>query len=79
MTYDRDIKDLVILRLRSVPSDMLISVGNYGDFTGDQLIKEVDKGTQLGDTVVRMHLLFIRKMPTLSKRISELSEKLEEC
>jgi len=77
MPYDRDTKDLVIFRLRSVPSNMLVSIGNYGEFTGDQLISEVDKGTPLGDTVVRMHLLFIKKMPTLSKRISEFSDRLE--
>ena len=77
MTFDRDVKDLVILRLRSVPSDIIISVGHFGEFTGEQLIKEVDKGTDIGNAVVKRHLLFIRSMPTLSKRIAEYSENLE--
>lgn len=77
MTFDKDVKELVILRLRSVPSDIIISVGNFGEFTGEQLIKEVGKGSEIGNAIIRKHLLFIRTMPTLSKRIADYSETVE--
>lgn len=71
MSYDENVKELVILRLRAIPSDLTISIGGYGEFTRDQLIEEVEKGSKVGEAAVRMELLFIRKMPLISKRLSE--------
>lgn len=71
MEYDRDVKDLIKLRLMSVPSNIKISIGGFGEFTKDQLIEEVEKGSSAGNAAIRMELLFIRKMPSIAKRISE--------
>lgn len=71
MIYDKSVKELVKLRLMSTPSNIKISIGSLGEFTRDQLIEEVEKGTPAGNTAIRMELLFIRKMPLISKRISE--------
>lgn len=59
------IKKLVKERLYSMPPDVSFSVGNYGDFTRDQLIEEVDKGSDVGKAAIEMQLNFIRKMPKL--------------
>ncbi len=71
MNYSKDVKELVKLRLMSTPSNIKISLGSLGEFDRDQLIDEVERGTEVGDAVIKMELLFIRKMASLSKRISE--------
>jgi len=69
--YSENIKELVKLRLMSTPSNIKISIGSFGEFSKDQLIEEVEKGTPVGNAAIRMELLFIRKMASISKRISE--------
>lgn len=59
------IKKLVKERLRAMPPDVSFSVGNFGDYTRNQLIEEVDKGTEVGKAAIEMQLTFIRKMPKL--------------
>lgn len=71
MAYDKSVKDLVKLRLMSTPSNIKISIGGFGEFTRDQLIEEVEKGTDAGNAAIRMELLFIRKMASIPKRISD--------
>jgi hypothetical protein len=71
MNYSNDVKELVKLRLMSTPSNIKISIGSLGEFDRDQLINEVKNGTVVGNATIRMELLFIRKMASLSKRISE--------
>ena len=59
------IKRLVKERLHAMPPDVSFSVGNFGDYTLNQLIDEVDKGTEVGKAAIEMQLTFIRKMPKL--------------
>lgn len=59
------IKRLVKERLHSMPPDISFSVGNFGDYTRNQLIEEVDKGTEVGKAAIEMQLTFIRKMPRI--------------
>ena len=59
------IKTLVKERLRAMPPDVSFSVGNFGDYTRNQLIDEVDKGSEVGKAAIDMQLTFIRKMPKL--------------
>lgn len=67
MHYSENVKELVKLRLMSSPSNIKVSIGNFGEFTKDQLVEEIDKGTAVGDAAIRMELTFIRKMPSISK------------
>ena len=48
-----------------------ISLDGLGEFTGDELIEQVEKSTPAGDAAIRMELIFIRKMPSISKRIAQ--------
>lgn len=69
METDADyIKKLVKERLHAMPPDVSFSVGNFGDYTRNQLIEEVDKGTEVGKAAIEMQLTFIRKMPGLLNR-----------
>ena len=66
METDMDyIKKLVKERLHAMPPDVSFSVGNFGDFTRDELIEEVDKVTEVGKAAIDMQIEFIRKMPRL--------------
>ncbi len=65
MEYDLSIKNLVKQRLAAMPPEISFSIGEYGDFTRDQLINEVEKGTEIGKEIMEMQVSFIRKMPRL--------------
>lgn len=64
-TDNEYIKKLVKERLHAMPPDVNFSVGSFGDYTRDQLIEEVDKGSDVGKSAIEMQLNFIRKMPRL--------------
>lgn len=76
MEYDDNVKELVILRLRAIPSNLKISIGNFGEFTKDELIREVEKESPAGRAAIRMELLFLREMPSISRRVSEAEKEL---
>ncbi len=65
---DKDyLKKLVKERLLALPPDVSFSVGQFGDYTRDELIEEVEKGSEIGKAAIEMQLTFIRKMPQLIK------------
>lgn len=66
--YDNDIKKLIKKRLSAMPPDISFSVGEFGDFTRDELIQEVDKESEIGKEMIEMELNFIKKMPSLLKK-----------
>ena len=68
--YDESIKDIVKKRLMAMPHDITFSVGDFGEYTRDQLIDEVEKETDVGEMMVEMQVEFIKKMPKLSVKSS---------
>jgi len=56
----KDIKKLVIARLEALPSDKMISIGDLGEFTRDDLIERVDKGDEVGDKITEIQLEYLR-------------------
>lgn len=60
-----NLKELVRARLASMPPEVSFSIGAYGDFTRDQLIEEVERGTKIGLAAIEMEVNFIRRMPKL--------------
>lgn len=65
-------KRLVRIRLAAMPPNVSFSIGNYGDFTPQQLIEEVNKESEIGKATIEMQLSFIRKMPKLAATASRL-------
>ena len=63
------LKKLVVTRLGAVPPDVSYSIGKYGDFTRDQLIEQVEKGTEVGKAATEMELSFLRKLPNFAKMV----------
>lgn len=66
---DEIIKKIVKERLRAMPPNISFSIGEFGDFTRDQLIHEVDIGSEIGKETVEMELNFIRKMPRILEKL----------
>lgn len=63
-----DIEYLKLLakeRLRTLPPEVSFSIGNFGDFTRDELIEEIDKYTEVGKATIEMQINFIKKMPKI--------------
>lgn len=72
MLMDSDyVNKLVVTRLQSMPPNTSFSVGNYGDFTRDELISEVKNGTPVGKAAIEMELNFLREMPKLASRLGK--------
>lgn len=62
-----DIMNLVIARLKTIPQNIELSVGNEGSFSIDELIERVKKQDDIGKKMVEMQLAYLRslgKLPT---------------
>ena len=53
-------KKLVIARLDVLPSNVKISIGDFGEFTKSELIDQVDKGTPIGEKIAEIQMVYIR-------------------
>ena len=62
-----DIINLVIARLKTIPSNVELSVGNEGSFSIDELIERVRKQDDIGKKMIEVQLAYLRslgKLPT---------------
>ena len=62
MVSQQEIKDLVIARLESLPSDKKISIGSSGEFSKDELIESVKAGNKVGKKIIDIELGFLRAL-----------------
>lgn len=62
---DKEIVDLVVARLETIPSNVNLSVGDEGSFTIDELIEKVKSGDEIGKKVIELHLNFLRSLGNL--------------
>jgi len=66
---DAYLKRLVVTRLKAIPPNVSFSIGRFGDFSRDQLIQEVERGSSVGKAAIQLELTFLREMPKLSEKI----------
>ena len=57
-----DVKELVVLRLETFPSNRKVSIGSYGEFTREEMIRHVKNGDKIGQKIVEVELEFLRAM-----------------
>ena len=63
----QDIRRLVVERLSVLPSDKGLSVGGADKYyTKDQLIDEVNKGSRIGEKMIKIEMEFLRSLKDLS-------------
>ena len=72
MEQDEDIKQLVVLRLETMPANVKLSIGSHGEFDKDELIKQVNENSEIGNKIIEIELEFLRAM---KKGIIEEEEK----
>lgn len=59
---DEEIRQLVIERLKVLPSGQKISIGSKGDFTKDQLIYHVKEHDKVGQKIVQIQLSYLQSL-----------------
>jgi len=57
-----EIKKLVIARLEVFPENKKISIGNFGEFSKNELIDNVNKNSEIGNKIIEIELEFLRAM-----------------
>ena len=71
MEIDDSAAQLVIARLSAMSPGVKLSVGSHGTFTSKELITAVKNKTEIGETIVKLQLNYLRHMPELSRTLSE--------
>jgi len=56
----KEIKEIVIARLDAMPSNKRISIGSFGEFTKEELIKRVKENDPVGKKIIEIELEFLR-------------------
>jgi len=67
-TIAEDVKKLVIARLQMLPENIRVSIGGFGSFKKDELIKAVEEESELGKLIVEVELNALRYW---KKRVQE--------
>lgn len=57
-----EIKKIVIARLEVLPENKKISIGNFGEFSKDELIDNVNKNSEIGNKIIEIEMEFLRAM-----------------
>jgi len=57
---NQKLKELVLAKLDSYPSDRKMSIGSKGEFTKAQLIKSVEAEDDIGKQIMEMELEFLK-------------------
>ena len=57
-----DIKELVLARIEVMPSNLKLSIGNFGTFTKDEIKEHIKKGDDAGKQIIQIQLNFIKAL-----------------
>lgn len=57
---NEDEKNTVLARLETMPSNLKLSIGNYGTFSKEQLIENVNDETEVGEVIVEIYMDTLR-------------------
>lgn len=62
---NEEVRELVIARLRQLSPKRGISIGGEGSFTKKELIREVEKGSEIGKKMVKIEMSYLRSLKKL--------------
>lgn len=71
---EKDIEELVIARLKSMPENLELAVGNEGSFSIEDLIKHVRENDEIGKMYIESQLEYIRSLNDLPINNEGLSD-----
>ncbi|MFH1306211.1 MAG: hypothetical protein ABIH83_00955 [Candidatus Micrarchaeota archaeon] len=67
---DEYVKKLVIARLMTIPPNVGFSLGSFGSFSRDEIIDNVQRGTEVGKEFTKIELKMLLGSPKLVGRLS---------
>lgn len=59
---NKEIRQLVIERLKTLPSGRKISIGDEGTFSKEQLINHVENADHIGEKIIEVQLSFLQSL-----------------
>ena len=62
MDRNAEIRELVMARLSTFPSNKKICIGNYGELTREDMIKHVSKEDEIGKKIIEIELAYLRAL-----------------
>lgn len=62
MKINKTLKETVIARLETLPPDQKISIGSWGEFTKDELIKHVKQEDSIGKKFIDIEIRFLKAL-----------------
>ena len=62
MDRNAEIKELVLARLSTFPSNKKICIGDYGKLTREDMIKHVSKEDEIGKKIIEIELAYLRAL-----------------
>ena len=61
-TNNKEVIDLVVARLESLPSNKQISIGSNGELSKQELIDHVKKSDEIGKKMIELEMEFLRSL-----------------
>lgn len=59
---DEELKKIVIARIEIFPSDKKISIGSVGEFTKEEIIKHVERETDIGEKIIEIQFNYLKSL-----------------
>jgi len=57
---NEELKEVVIMRIDAIPSNLKLSIGNDKTLTKEEMIVHVEKGDETGKQIINSHLSFMK-------------------
>lgn len=54
------LKEVVMMRISTLPSDLMLSIGNGVTLTKDEMIERIKKNDPIGKEIIETHLSFLK-------------------
>ena len=59
---DKEIKQLVIERIKTLSLGRKISIGSEGEFSKDELVEHVQKGDKIGEKIIKVQMSYLQSL-----------------
>jgi len=66
---EKNLIELVISRLQTMPENLEISIGSEGTFKKKDLIKHVKKSDPIGKMIVKVELDYLRSLKNITQSV----------
>lgn len=66
---EKNLIELVVSRLQTIPDEQDISIGQEGSFTKKELIQHVKKNDKLGKKFIEIELHYLQSMKNITQSV----------